>query len=120
MPSTSESRVSVSKESAATSPLLYLGNVELGGQPSSARSSVVESSQARAIEKNVRNAGADNRRRTAGSSRMSGGRGAHVSAIAGAGGVVRMWTNYSIYGVAVKCAGGTPESLPLPPARGHY
>src|SRR5262245_4949410 len=72
MPMTSDKRVSVSKLSAPTSPALYLGKVEVAGQPRSARCSVTLNCQADAMLKNVRIAGPDRRRRTSGSGRTAG------------------------------------------------
>src|SRR3954447_16361230 len=80
MPSTREIRVSVSNDSTPASPLLYLWNVDEGGQPRRPRSSVTESCHARATLKKARRAGAESFRRTAGSCRSGIGRGRHVGA----------------------------------------
>src|SRR5688500_16735272 len=77
MPSTSESRVSVSKDSVPGLPLLYLWKVEEGGQPSNARCSETVSPQAAAIGKKVRKAGADSRLRASGSGLIAAGTGFH-------------------------------------------
>src|SRR5215470_2654202 len=75
IPSTREIRVSISKESAPGSPPLYLKKVDSGGHPSNPRCSSFERLQAWATLKNVRIAGPDIWRRTAGSRRRSSGTG---------------------------------------------
>ena len=65
-------RVSVSNVKVPWSSFLYLWKVEAAGHPSSARCSLTVSDQAAAMRKNVRSAGPDSRRRTAGSGRSAG------------------------------------------------